>query len=49
MHLAERCAEIGAPFSAFTYQGSCDGTNAERNRLYDLRATPEEVEKSLLY
>jgi len=45
MELEERCAAIGRPFAAFVHQGSCDGTNAERNRLYKLRATPEDVAK----
>ena len=45
MLLEQRCAAIGTPFTAFVHQGSCDGANAERNSLYDLRPTSEDIAK----
>ena len=42
LRLAERCAAFGAPFTAFVHAGSCDGENEKR---YDIRVTPEDLEK----
>lgn len=42
LRLPERCGAFGVPFSAFVHAGSCDGENEKR---YDIRATPEDLEK----
>lgn len=42
LHLEERCRSFGGEFSFFLHQGSCDGEN---ENLYDIRVTPEDLQK----
>lgn len=42
LRLPERCDAFGVPFAAFVHAGSCDGENEKR---YDIRVTPEDLEK----
>lgn len=42
LDLDRRCREIGREFACFVHQGSCDGEN---RRFYDVRVTPEDLEK----
>lgn len=42
LDLENRCRAFGGEFSFFLHQGSCDGEN---ERLYDVRVTPDDLEK----
>lgn len=42
LDLENRCKAFGGEFSFFIHQGSCDGEN---EKLYDIRVTPEELQK----
>lgn len=42
LDLEARCRAFGEDFDLFLHQGSCDGEN---EKLYDIRVTPEDLEK----
>ena len=42
LDLENRCKAFGGEFTFFIHQGSCDGEN---EKLYDIRVTPEELQK----